>query len=77
MSETHRQLSNIIIGPGPPHPARVAAGCDASHRPQNRASGPPSIRVKITHGLANFFRRYSEGRQPIHLVKAFEKTNGF
>ena len=27
--------------------------------------------------LLNFFRRYSEGRQPIHLVNAFEKTNGF
>ncbi len=24
----------------------------------------------------NFLRRYSEGRQPIHLVKAFEKTKG-
>src|ERR1051325_11023538 len=24
----------------------------------------------------HFFRRYSEGRQPIHLVKAFENTNG-
>jgi hypothetical protein len=23
-----------------------------------------------------FFRRYSEGRQPIHLVNAFENTNG-
>ena len=27
--------------------------------------------------LLNFLRQYSEGRQPIHLVKAFENTNGF
>jgi hypothetical protein len=29
------------------------------------------------HGLLNFLRRYSDGRQPIHFVNAFEKTNGF
>ena len=27
--------------------------------------------------LETFFRRYNDGRQPIHLVKAFENTKGF
>ena len=39
---------------------------------------PPDIAGPGSHpGDFNFFRRYSEGRQPIHLVKALEKTNGF
>ena len=29
------------------------------------------------HALLNFLRRYSEGRQPIHFVNAFENTKGF
>lgn len=39
---------------------------------------PRLFRIIIAiHALANFFRRYSDGRQPIHLVNAFENTNGF
>jgi len=73
MSQTHRELSNIIMMPG------EMAACGSNSPGSLSEMSPdrhPSKRVKIIHYLANFFRRYSDGRQPIHLVKAFEKTNG-
>jgi len=35
------------------------------------------IDTAANYALLNFLRRYSEGRQPIHFVNAFENTNGF
>jgi hypothetical protein len=46
------------------------------HR-ENPSRWPPAQSGENSYALANFFRRYSDGRQPIHFVNALEKTNGF
>jgi len=43
--------------------------------PAGCAGGPAQLAVDL-RGPDRFLRRYSEGRQPIHFVKALEKTKG-